>query len=90
MERPRASEGDERELGRVEAALDRDQAQGAHHAGVDDLDHRSRGAPHVVAEGGSDRRERALGAVGMERHAAAEEAIGPQPPEHDVRIGDGR
>ena len=90
VERPRAPEGDEGEPGRVEAALDRDQAQGAHHVGVDDLDHRARGAPHVAPEGGRDRREGALGAIGMERHVAAEEAIRPQPPERDVRIGDRR
>ncbi len=39
VQRPRAAERDEREVGRIVPALDGDDAQGAQHLGVHDLDH---------------------------------------------------
>jgi hypothetical protein len=42
VQRPRASEGDEREIARVEPLLDGDDTERANHLGVDDFDHRGR------------------------------------------------
>ena len=35
-------------------------------------------------------RERALRRRDVERHLAAEEAVGAEPPEHEIGVGDGR
>ena len=45
MERTGAAEGDECEVARIVAALDRDHPQGPQHLGVHDLDHRQRVDP---------------------------------------------
>ena len=42
VQRPGATEGDEGEVARVETLLDGDDAQRAHHLGVDDVDHPGR------------------------------------------------
>ena len=44
----------------------------------------------VEAERLGDRRDRALGGGDVERHLAAEEAVGAEAAEHEVGIGDGR
>ena len=62
VQRAGAAERDEREVARVEAALDRDDPQRREHLGVDDRDH--------VLRRRADRRERPLGGVAVELEAA--------------------
>ena len=78
MQRPGAAERDEREVARIVAALDRDDAQRAEHLRVHDVDHRLR----------IDVAERALGRRAIEHEAARE--LGREAPEQQIRIGDGR
>ncbi len=70
-----AAERDDREVPRVVAALDRDDAQRPKHLGVDDADHRVR----------VDRPHRTLRGVAIEPQAARE--LLRQPPEQQVRVG---
>ena len=78
MQRPRAAEGDEREVARIVAALDRDDAQRAQHLGVHDRDDRRR----------VDLAERTLRRLAIELEAARQ-LLG-QPAEQEVRVRDGR
>ena len=92
MQRPGAAIGDEREIGGVEAALG---GHPAHHMG-----HLGRGdAQDAVGRRGRDRdraaRRRASSSarsarLDVEPHLAAEEAVGAEPAEHEVGVGDGR
>ena len=75
MQRAGAAEGDERELARVVAALDRDEPQRAQHLRVDDLDRLGRVDPV----------ERALGRLAVELEPAGQ-ARG-KPAEQEVRVG---
>ena len=90
VERARAAGRDEREVGRVAPAFDRDHAQGAGHVGVDHIDHGAGRPGDVPAERLGDRRDRVAGALGIERDRRAEDLAGLQAAEHDVRIGHGR
>jgi hypothetical protein len=74
----RAAERDQRELARIVPALDRDDAQRPQHLRVHDLDDLGR----IKAF------ERALGGSPIERYVARQ--LRGQPPEQQVRIGDGR
>ena len=92
MHGPRAAEADEHEVARVVAALDGDEAERVHHRRVRDLDDPVRGLDDVEAE--------RLGAALLDRARARPRrrgAISPprkyvrvEPPEHEVRVGDGR
>ena len=78
VQRACAAERDEREVARIEALFDRDDAECAHHLGVDDLDHRVR---IQIAE-------RSLGCLSVELDPACEHLR--QSSEQQVRVGHGR
>ena len=78
MERPGASERDERELARIVPALDGDDPEGMEHLGVHDLDRICR----------VDAAERPLGRGTVEIEATGERSR--QSPEQEIRIGDRR
>ena len=86
-----AAEADEDEVARVVAALHRDQVERVDHRGVRDLDDAVRrlvtSRPSGFAQRSSIARARALD---VEADLAAEEVVGVEPAEHDVRVGDGR
>ena len=90
VERPRPPEGDEGEVAGVVAALHRDGADRAHHVGDDDPDDPVCGPLRAVAELARDIRERFRRPLPVQGHAPAEEPARRQPPEQQVRVGDGR
>src|SRR5262245_56200147 len=90
VQRPGAAERDHREVARVEAAVGR-------HA-LHDARHRRRRDPHDAVGGLLDGKTQGLGdlaanrvarALEVEPHLAAEKAGRREPPEHEVRVGDG-
>ena len=90
VQRPRAAEGDEPEVARVVAALDRHDAQRGVHVLVGDVDDRLRGGHGVDAQPLGDRRHGPLGRLDVERQAPAELGPAREPAEHDVGVGDRR
>ena len=90
MERAGAAEGDERELARVVALLDRARANRPGHVRVGDredpLGGLEQAEPELVGEPLHDRN----GGVAVERHPPAEEPPGVEPAEHEVRVADRR
>ena len=90
MGRPRAAEGHEHEVTRVEALLGQNGVQRPDHVVVGDaqdrvgrrLDRQSEGRRYV-ADG-------ATGSFGVESHVSAEKVAGIDPAEHDVGVRDGR
>ena len=78
MQRPRSTEGDEREVARIVATLDGHHAQRTQHLRVDDIDRRL----------GIDPRERMLRRAAIEHEPARK--LGRQPAEQEVRVGDRR
>ncbi len=92
MQRTATAERHGGESPRIVSALDRDQADGAGHAGVGDPDDGLGRLHHVEAERASDvRRDGALRRLDVEaRKLAADRALGVDAAEHDMRIGEGR
>ena len=87
VERPGAAVGDEREVARVVAALDGDEAQRARHVLVHDREDSLRGLlGRREAHRVGDRLHRGARRLDVERHLAAEQ-LRRQVPEHDVRVG---
>ena len=91
VQRPGAAEGEEREVARVVAALERDHLDRARHVLVRDLDDRRRRAraasrPRRSACSSIARRRRAV----VEAHPPGEEVLGVEAAEQQVRVGDGR
>ena len=90
VHRPGAAEGHQREVARVDSALDRDDAQGAHHLGVRDphdaLGRGERLEPELVREP----RDRGLRRVLVELDAAGQLRGRAEVAEHQVRVGDRR
>ena len=90
MQRSGATEGDHREVARVDAALDRYHAHGLGHLGVrDSRDARGRfleRQPELVAEPA----DRALRRLAVELHVARERRAGIEIAEQQVRVGDRR
>ena len=85
-----AAERDERELARVEAALDRDHPQRPAHLGVGHAHDAERGLERVEAELGAEALERRLGLVARERQLAAELGAVAEVAEQHVGVGDRR
>ena len=91
MERAGAAIGDQRERRGVEPALRRDALDRVGHRRRGDLQDAFGGLDDAEAERfGKMRFDRDLGRGGVERHLAAEEAIGAEPAEQEVRVGHGR
>ena len=91
VQRTVAAEDDQREAARVDAAARRRFADGVRHVGVHQPEDALGGLDHRQLERLRDARaHRGVGALGVEPHGAAGEAIGIQVAEHDVRVGDGR
>ena len=90
VERPGAAVGDEREVARVVAALDGDEAQRARHVLVHDREDSLRGLlDRREAHRVGDRLDRGARRLDVERHLAAEQ-LRRKVTEHDVRVGHGR
>ena len=89
VQRPRAAEGDEREVARIVAALHRHQAQGAGHVLVDDREDAVRGLLEREVHRVGDRLHGGARGLDVERHLAAQEAR-RQVADDDVRVGHGR
>ena len=88
VQRAGAAEGAEREVARVEAALDQHRAQGADHVVVGDADDGERGVGDAAAEPVGEAGDGRVGGVGVEGHAAAEELVGVEAAEDQVGVGD--
>ncbi len=73
MQRPRSAEGDQREIARIVALLDRHEAQRAEHVLVDDIDDALRGVDEADAQQCRDRLHGFLRRLLVERHFAAEQ-----------------
>ena len=86
VQRAGAAEGDERELARVVALLDRARADRARHVRVrdreDPLGRLAQAEPELLGE----LLHRLDRGVAVELHPAAEEALRIDPAEHDVRV----
>ena len=88
---PGAAIGDEREIGGIEAALGGDPAHHVGHLGGGDAQDAVGGLREIEAERRGDTRfERALCALEVEPHLAAEKPVGAEPPENEIGVGDGR
>ena len=88
--RGRAAVREQREVARVVAALDRRAAQQVGHVRVHDPVHARGGLLDRLAEPLGERLERAHRGVAVERHRPAEEVVGVEIAEDQVRVGDGR
>ncbi len=90
VQRTGTAEGEQREVARVVAALDRDDADGADHVVVDDGEDAARRLLQAQAQrpgdAGLDRRARALHVEGE----GAAEQVGRQVAEREMGVGDGR
>ena len=89
MQRTRAAKSDDAEIARIEAALNRDDAQRAQHDFVGDIDDALGGLFGRKADRLTDLGDRGFGAGDIERHVAAEKN-GRQIAENDVGVADGR
>ncbi len=90
LRRAAAAERDERELPRVMALLDGARADRARHVRVRDRDDSLGRFEQSEAEPVGEPLHRRGCELAVELHLAAEEAIGVDPPEHDVRVGQRR
>ena len=91
MHGPRAAEGDEREVARIAAALDRYHARRQLHVGVDDRVDAPRRVLERQAERARDSRlNRARRGARMELERAAGEILGIDVAQHHVGVGDRR
>ncbi len=91
MHRPGAAERDQREISRVVAALDRDDAQGFGHVAVDDLDDLGGSLGNLKAERRCDiAGDRGFGGGCVDRQIAAQQRFAVEIAEHDVGVADGR
>ena len=92
VERAAAAERHGREILRIVAALDRDQADGAGHARIGDADDRLGSIDVGQAERRADRaRDRLARGVDIEpRELAADRPVGVDAAEHDIGVGHGR
>ena len=89
MHRPGAAEGEQREAARIDAALDRDDAQRPHHLLVRHPYDPLGGLQLVEAERGREVGDRGPGRLGVERDAAGQGRVGCEPAEQQVGVGDG-
>ena len=89
VQRAGAAEGAEREVARVEAALDQHRAQGTDHVVVGDADDGEGRVGHAAAEASGDAGDGRVRGVGVEGHAAAEEVVGVEAAEDEIGVGDG-
>ena len=91
MHRPRPAEAEQREVARVEAAMDRDLAHRAGHLGDRDPE-RAVGEPDDVVrvEGGCEPPERRFRQRLREPQIARQRAVGGQPAEDQVGVGNRR
>ena len=90
VQRPGATEGDQREPPRVVAALHRDHPQRSLHARVGDTHDARGGLPQVAAKCPGDRPQRSLRGANRECHAPAEKSVRAQTAQDKVRVRDGR
>ena len=89
VQRSAAAVGEEHELARVVAVLDRHLAHQVGHVRVDDLDDSPRGLDDVQAQRRGDALgDRLAGALDVEPRAAAKEVGRVQPAQHQVGVGD--
>ncbi len=79
MERPGTPERDEREVARVVATLDRDEADGFRHQRLGDADDAGGGLLNGQVERRRDRLERSLRRVRVELDDALSEVLGDDP-----------
>ena len=90
VQRAGAAEGQQREVARVEAALDQHRAERAHHVVVGDLHDGERRLLRGAPKGLGDARDRLLRRCHVEGHLAAEEVLGVDAAEQQVGVGDRR
>ena len=90
MERPRATEGEERQPAIVDAAIGRMRARRIGHRLGDDAVDAARRLDGGDAEFGAETAERRLGRGEVELHLAAEEVVGVDQPEQEIGVGDRR
>ncbi len=90
VERPGASEGDERELAGVVPLLDRSRADRVRHVVVDERDHAGGGLGDAEIELVAEPLDCRGGETRIDLHLAAEEVLGPKAAEDDVRVRHGR
>ena len=84
-----ATEGDQREAARVDAAFHGQDADGVRHLFVDKIDDRRSGLFRAHVQCAAQLFHRATGGRGIEPHLAAQERAGIDPAEHQVGVGDG-
>ncbi len=87
MQRPRAAEGDQRIVARIDALLDGARADGVGHVGVDQRDHAFRRLAVAEAELARQLADHAAGGDLVERHPAAQEVAAVEPAQHDIGVG---
>lgn len=90
MQRAGATEGDERELARIVAALDRQQADCLGHQRLGDADDAVRDIADVDPKRASHRLKRPERGVDVEPDNPFREVLRDDPAEDDVRVGDRR
>ena len=90
VQRACTAEGDQRELARVVPLLDRPRADRARHVRVRDREDPLRRLEQAQAEPVGELLDGLDGGVTVELHPAAEEAVGVEPAEDDVRVADRR
>ena len=90
VHRPGPAAGDEGETARVVAALDRNALDRVQQVLLDDADYPGRGLGEREAERLGDLlRDGALGGFEVERDRASGIGSRPEPPQHQMRVGDG-
>ena len=87
MHRARAAECQQREVARIETALDRDHANRALHIGVDHADDSARCRQARWSSSDVPARDKRAPPVGMELHLPAQEILRDQPARDKVRVG---
>ena len=89
MQAARATEGEQREVSRIEAALYADYADGALHIGVGNADDRGGRGDDVESQLLADTFDGGVGAGGVDAEFAAGELIRGDAAEDDVGVGYG-
>jgi hypothetical protein len=90
MHAARPAEGEEGESARIDAAFDRDDADGFLHVGVGDGHDAEGRFGHGLADGAAQLRDRGQAPLRMDRHPPAQEEAGVEAAEAEVGVRNGR
>ncbi len=90
MQRPRAAEGAEREVARIQATLDEHRAERSDHVVVGDAQDRQRRVVARLADRFRHPVDGRLGGARIELHPPVEKVIGINSAQHNIGVGDGR